>query len=369
MSQIETIMLVALGFVLATLVALFIGRGMWAYAVRASKRRGERDRPSDLARVLADRDQLRAEYAMLSRKLELRLSDLKTRLAEQTAEISRNRNRIERLLAEIDGRDAAVTSANADLEETRAQLEPLEAELAHRTQSLQKLKEQLRDRDETITGLHGELAEAHAVIASHDRQIDALRATPADLEFAPASDDAEEAASAYERLSRRIEDLTLLSQRIETQRANLNNQHQAVKALKTDIVVPPKRRRSRRKKTAASSQQMVAKSAVADAGKAGQTVSAEQLEMQILEAERETAGLSQELVELDRMWNEKLTALGEVAPAKAVRAGGDRVIHDVEPVRTDAKRSGNGAHAQPDDQTNVISLASRIRALQKNITD
>ena len=91
--------------------------------------------------------------------------------------------------------------------------------------------------------------------------------------------------------------------------------------------------------------------------------------MQILEAERETAGLSQELVELDRMWNEKLTALDEVAPAKAVRAGGDRVIHDVEPVRADAKRSGNGAHAQPDDQTNVISLASRIRALQKNITD
>jgi len=369
MSQIETIMLVALGFVLATLVALFIGRGMWAYAVRASKRRGERDRPSDLARVLADRDQLRAEYAMLSRKLELRLSDLKTRLAEQTAEISRNRNRIERLLQEIDGRDAAITSAKAELEETRAQLEPLETELAHRTQSLQRLKEQLRDRDEAITGLHAELADAHATIAAHDRQIEALRAAPADLRIPPAGDDVEEAATAYERLSHRIEDLTLLSQRIEAQREHLDSQHRALKELKTDIVVPSKRRRSRRRKTAANSQQVVAKSTLAETGEAEQAASAEQLEMQILEAERQSAGLSQELVELDRMWNEKLAALGEVAPAKTARAGGESVVHEVEPVSPDAKRSDNDVQPQPDDQTNVISLASRIRALQKNITE
>ncbi len=368
MSQIETIMLVALGFVLATLVALFIGRGMWAYAVKASKRRGERDRPSDLARVLADRDQLRAEYAMLSRKLELRLSDLKTRLAEQAAEISRNRNRIERLLEEIDGRDASIASANAALEETRAQLEPLEAELAHRTQGLQKLKEQLRYRDETITGLHRELAEAHALIASHDRQIDALHAAPADLEAAPAND---EAASAYERLARRIEDLTLLSRRIEAQREDLDIQRQAVKALKTDIVVPPGQRRNRKKPAAAGSQQNDNNSLIADAGKTEQPVSVEQLEIEIVAAERESAGLSQELVELDRIWNEKLAALGEVAPAKSARAGGDRVVHDVEPANADAKQSPNGAQPQPqsDDQTNVISLASRIRALQKNIID
>ncbi len=364
MSQTETIMLVALGFVLATLVALFIGRGMWVYAVRASKRRGERDRPSDLARVQADRDQLRAEYAMLSRKLELRLGDLKTRLAEQTAEISRNRNRIERLLGEIDTRDAAVVAANADLEETRAQLDPLEAELAHRTQSLQKLKEQLRDRDETVTGLHRDLADAHALIASHDRQIDALRARPAEPEVPAASEDAE-AASAYERLSRRIEDLTLLSQRIEAQRENLDSQHQAVKALKTDIIVPSKRRRGRRKPAAASRQQLVAKTGDADAARTERETSTAQLEMQILAAERESAGLSQELVELDRMWNEKLAALGEVAPAKAASAGSDRIVRDVEATGMDATGSTNGTQ----EQTNVISLASRIRALQKNIPD
>lgn len=199
MSFIEAIMLVALGFVLATLIALFIGRGMWAYAVKASRRRGERDRPSDLARVEAERDQLRAKYAMLSLNLELRLNDLKNRLAEQTGEISRNRNRTERLLEEIDARDAADNKANADLEENRAQLEPLEAKLAHLNQSLQRHKEQLRDRDEAVNGRYRELADTQALIASHDRQIDALRARPADVEAASARDEAE-AASACERL-------------------------------------------------------------------------------------------------------------------------------------------------------------------------
>jgi len=182
MPQIEAIMFVVLGFVLATLIALFIGRGMWAYAVRTLGRRVERDRPPERARVQAERDQFRAECAKLSLNLKLRFNDLKTQLAERTAEISRNRNRIECLLEEIDARNAAVNKANADLEDHRAQLEPLEAKLAHLTQSLQRLKEQLRDRDEAVNGRHRELADTHALIASHDRQIDALRARPTGLE-------------------------------------------------------------------------------------------------------------------------------------------------------------------------------------------
>ena len=228
MSQIETIMFVALGFVLAALIALFIGRVLWAYALRTSRRRGERDKPTDLARAQAERDQLRAEYAMLSRKLELRLQDLKTRLAEQTAEVSRNRNRVERLVEEIEARDVALAAAAADLQEARTQLEPLEAELAHRTHSLQKLKEQLRGRDETVTALHRELAGSHAEIAARTRQIDALRAGPASTSRPLAGDDTE-AATSYDRVSRRIEELTLLSERIEAQRQDMSRQQEALK--------------------------------------------------------------------------------------------------------------------------------------------
>ena len=352
-------MYVALGFVLATLVALFIGRAMWTVALKASKRRGERERPSDLARAQADRDQLRAEYAMLSRKLELRLGDLKTRLAEQSAEVSRNRNRIEHLVCEIETRDAALAAAVADLDEAKAQIEPLEAELAHRTQSLQKLKDQVRDRDDTVTALHQELADAHALIAQRERQIEALRAQSA-APAVKASGEEAEAVSAYERLSRRIEELNLLSQRIETQREDLTREHEALKALKTDITLPSKPRRSR--KSGTNGKKSTSRPAAAKAAEAGQDETAARLEMEIEQSERETEGLSRELADLDRLWSERLASLDETPPLKAARAAGEPA-----PSPETTASSPEATRLAGDDGTNVISLASRIRALKKTI--
>jgi len=361
MSQTETIMYVALGFVLATLIALFVGRAMWVIALKASKRRGVRQRPSDLARAQADRDQLRAEYAMLSRKLELRLSDLKTRLAEQTAEVSRNRNRIEHLVAEIGARDTALAAASADLDEAKAQIEPLEAELAHRTQSLQKLKDQVRDRDEAVTGLHQELAEAHTLIAQRECQIEVLRAEAPVPAVSARSDDAED-ISAYERLSRRIEELNLLSQRIESQRSDLSREHQALKALKADITLPEKPRRQRRAGTNGS--KAAPAPAAATAAEAGEDEAARRLEMEIKEAERETEGLSRELAELDRLWNERLASLDDEPPLKAARAAGEPAAPPPETASAlpeQSRATGDGS--------NIISLATRIRALKKTIGD
>src|SRR5262249_23670962 len=110
MSQIETLMLLGLGFALAALISLFVGRGLWHYALRLGGLRTQRAAPSAMAELQADRDRLRAEYAMLSRKLELRLQDLKTRLAEQMAEVARSRNRIDTLISEVERRDHLFTA-------------------------------------------------------------------------------------------------------------------------------------------------------------------------------------------------------------------------------------------------------------------
>jgi hypothetical protein len=94
-------MLVALGFVAALMVGLLVIRGLWSYAVGLGRRRVERRAPSHIAELKADRDRLKAEFAMQGRRLQLRLDDLKTRMAEQMAEASRNRNRIEQLASEL----------------------------------------------------------------------------------------------------------------------------------------------------------------------------------------------------------------------------------------------------------------------------
>ena len=106
MSQTETILLVVLGFALASLVALFIGRIAWRMASRLGARRMQRQVPGTLKDLQADRDRLRADYALLSQKLGGHLETVKARMAEQMAEVARSRNRILSLSEDVAARDA-----------------------------------------------------------------------------------------------------------------------------------------------------------------------------------------------------------------------------------------------------------------------
>ena len=61
MSQSESLMLVILGFAVATLLALIIGRLAWSLALRLGARKNQRSMPSTVAELKSDRDRLRAE--------------------------------------------------------------------------------------------------------------------------------------------------------------------------------------------------------------------------------------------------------------------------------------------------------------------
>ena len=69
MSQTETILLIVLGFSLASLIALFVARLLWTAAVKVGVRRMQRQVPSSLVGLQTERDRLRAEHAMLARRL------------------------------------------------------------------------------------------------------------------------------------------------------------------------------------------------------------------------------------------------------------------------------------------------------------
>src|SRR5262245_48569774 len=100
MSETETLLLVALGFATASFLALVIGRSLWKLARRISQRRLDSEIPAVIAALKADRDRLRAEQAMQSRRFDVQLEELKARLAAQMAEVSRHRNRLELLALE-----------------------------------------------------------------------------------------------------------------------------------------------------------------------------------------------------------------------------------------------------------------------------
>ena len=99
--MIEWLMLFALGFLVASLLALALIPPVHARATRLAARRIIVDIPISMAEIRADRDSLRAEFAVSSRRLEMRIEELTARMAGQLAELGRKSDTINRLKIEL----------------------------------------------------------------------------------------------------------------------------------------------------------------------------------------------------------------------------------------------------------------------------
>jgi chromosome segregation ATPase len=130
----------ALGLLAAGLFALAIMPAVWRRAVRLTKKRIEAATPITMAEFRADKDQLRAEFALSTRRLEMNVEALRRRLSEQLRDINRKRSEV----------GAIKTERETQLTQMR-ELEEREAELRRRILDLEKegadLSQRLRMRD------------------------------------------------------------------------------------------------------------------------------------------------------------------------------------------------------------------------------
>jgi len=188
MFQTETLLLVVLGFSLATLIALFVGRLLWSMAIRIGSRRMQRQIPSTTGELHTERDRLRAEYALLSQKLGTRLESSRMKMAEQMAEVTRTRNRIETLVAEINEKDASHAAREQEVLGLRARVSEQETAFAEVQTAIAELRLELDGKANEIRNLHHIIEEKDAHIAT--------LAPPPEVIFASLESeaDAEEAA-------------------------------------------------------------------------------------------------------------------------------------------------------------------------------
>ena len=137
---IENLMYFALGLLVAGLLALIVLPAVWQRAVRLTKKRIEAATPITMAEFRADKDQLRAEFALSTRRLEMNVEALRRRLSEQLRDINRKRSEV----------GAIRTEREAQLAQMR-ELEERETELRRRILDLEKegadLAQRLRMRD------------------------------------------------------------------------------------------------------------------------------------------------------------------------------------------------------------------------------
>src|SRR5881409_1341825 len=111
--MVEPIMYLAIGFLVSMLFGLMIVPLVHNRAVRLTTRRLEAATPVSMAEIQADKDQLRAEFAMSTRRLEMSVDQLKAKTTGQLAELGKKTDAINRLKVEIGEKAATIFALEA----------------------------------------------------------------------------------------------------------------------------------------------------------------------------------------------------------------------------------------------------------------
>ena len=157
---IENIMYFALGLLVASLVGLILLSAVWKRAVRLTKRRIEAATPITMAEFRADKDQLRAEFALATRRLETTIEGLRRRLATEVGDTSEQRAELGALRAEREQYAASLAEMNAREAELRGRLQELERETTDLAQRLRMRERELETRMQELAQMRKDASSA-----------------------------------------------------------------------------------------------------------------------------------------------------------------------------------------------------------------
>jgi hypothetical protein len=99
--MIDTIMWLSMGFLAACLLMAALAPLIHGRAVRLTVQRLLRGLPRSMVAMRAQKDQLRAEHAVSTRRLELAMADMQSKAAAHLVEISKKAAEIDRLKTEL----------------------------------------------------------------------------------------------------------------------------------------------------------------------------------------------------------------------------------------------------------------------------
>ena len=153
--MVQSVLFFALGFLCAGLLALMVAPAVWRRAVALTRKRVEASIPLTQTEIQADKDRIRAEYAMANRRLEMNVKALREKAAEQLVEINRGREALKGLaiertdknhaLAELGAKSEALRQREEELHRLSERLKETERKLEKRALELEKLEHMYDD--------------------------------------------------------------------------------------------------------------------------------------------------------------------------------------------------------------------------------
>lgn len=179
---IEALMYFALGFMSAGILALVVMPPVWRRALRLTRRNIERTLPMTRAEIQAEKDQIRAGFALSTRTQDLTIERLKAQVTEQVIDINRKREVITHLTAQgtlsaddivaLEARRAEleIRVADADLAVAASATDRAEGE-----KRLQQIRLKLKGAEESLEQITAEREEQRLEIIARDTELDNLR--------------------------------------------------------------------------------------------------------------------------------------------------------------------------------------------------
>src|ERR1700693_3004393 len=131
--MVEPIMYGAIGFLIAGLLVIGFIPLVHARAERLTTRRLEALTPLSMAEIQAEKDQLRAEFAMSTRRLEMSVEQMKAKTTNQLTDIGKKSEAIGRLKLELGEKTAALFALEARDKQHADELGRFRTELSTRT--------------------------------------------------------------------------------------------------------------------------------------------------------------------------------------------------------------------------------------------
>ncbi|MCJ2069202.1 hypothetical protein MKK75_10370 [Methylobacterium sp. J-030] len=172
-------MIFALGFLAASLLGLLLLPALNARAARLARRRAEARLPLSPAEIAAERDFLRAQFAVQQRRLERRAETAEAKRQAEMAALGAGTMRVAALARDVAARDAEIAQVQAKTRELETELALASEDGTASLATLQALEEAHADLLDTLLGLRqagSRAADPDAVTAERDDLRASLRA-------------------------------------------------------------------------------------------------------------------------------------------------------------------------------------------------
>ena len=144
--MILSLMYMGIGFLFAALTLVAVIPSIHDRAVRLTTSRLRASLPESMEEIEANKDLLRAEFAMSTCRFEKRLEQLKHKSADQLVELGKRADVINRLKIDRGALKVELAETNALLEALKADKNLLRAEFAITTCRIEKTVEQLKHK-------------------------------------------------------------------------------------------------------------------------------------------------------------------------------------------------------------------------------